>query len=456
MKSLNLVKGCLSTCLTLTFLHFAQPSYSQCAAAPIAAAACIGGNGTATSGGTINSGISWVTGASNNFASLTLSGGTLRVCGNLNITTLNFNSGNLVVESGGSVTITSLGSTNLNGNVVFINRGTITMTTNMTFQNPGNAIYNDLSTSVFTVAGLVTVNNALIVNRGTMSLSGLYYQGAAGNFCMQDQSITNIGAFTNVTTNSFSYSGVGSASCLNISTSATLQDNVTSSNKLRVCKKTGVTATGGATGNPGGGWGSAVVTSGCSSCATVLALNITDFTAFRQGNAIDLQWTASQDLAENETFYVEKSLDATNFYTLTALPSSAGQDTYSVTDVSITASKLYYRLRAVSPSGASYYSPILLVQTDLAGDGKLQIYPNPVKQNTAITLFIPSSRPATARILLVSMEGKAVRSRTATLLNGSNTLIWDLQGLAAGIYIVRVDGSPDGVLYRKISVQAAN
>ncbi|HMH23148.1 MAG TPA: T9SS type A sorting domain-containing protein [Puia sp.] len=448
---------CIGIGLTLLFILSTQPSFCQhCASAPIAAAACSGGNGAATAGLSIGSGKTYWVNSGSVFSTLTLNGGTLRVCSSLIISTLNFTSGNLVVESGGSVIISGLSSTNLNGNVVFVNRGTIIIAANMNFQNPGNAIYNDLSTSVFTVSGLVTVNSATIVNRGTMTLSSLYDQGAAGNFCVEPQSITNVGAFTNVTTNSFSYMGAGSPACLNVTGTTVLNSNVTSSNKIHVCKKSGVTPTGGATGNPGGGWGSAVVTSNCGSCATVLSLNIGGFTATQQGDAILLQWTVSHDLSGDEVFYVEKSVDGANFYDLTVLGARAGQYSYSVTDPAVTATKVYYRVRAVSPSGADFYSTVALVETGVSG--QFQIYPNPARPNTQITLVIPSTVTGTASISMVDMAGKPIRTRTVNLQNGNNTLTWDLQGVAAGIYVLRVEGNSNAglYLYGRVSVQARN
>jgi hypothetical protein len=428
-------------------------SYAQCTAAPIAAATCTGGNGAASSGITIGAGQTyWVTGASNNFATITINGGILRVCGSLNITTLTFTSGDLIVESGGSVTITTFSSSNLNGNVVFINRGATTITSSFTFQNPGNAIYNDLSTSVFTVAGIVTVDNALIVNRGNISFSALYYQGGAGDFCVQDQSQTKIGTLTNVTTNGFTYSGLGSPACVYVSGSATLQDNLTSSSLIHVCQGATATPTGGATSNPGDGWGSATVTTGCSSCATVLALNISDFTAIPQGNAVRLTWTCDQQLQGNEVFYAEKSTDGVHFSTFNTTAASPGQYTYTVADTDPAAGQSWYRVEVFSPFGGSNYSVIALVQTG-STTGQLQIYPNPAGQNTAITIVIPSITSGTAQISLVDMAGQRLRSKTIALTSGANTLTWSLRGLPAGMYIVRIESAMNNNLYGRIAIR---
>jgi hypothetical protein len=445
----------LSLLLWLIILLFPRLSYAQCAAAPIAATTCTGGNGAAANGITINAGQTyWVSGSSS-FSAITLSGGILRVCGTLNITVLTFNSGDLIVESGGTVNISTFSSTNINGNAVFINRGTINITSSFTFQNAGNAIYNDLSTSVFNIAGILTVNNALIVNRGNMSFSGLYYQGAAGDFCVQDQSITGIGALTNVTTNSFTYSGLGSPACLYVSGSAVLNDNLTNSSLIHVCQGATATPTGGATSNPGDGWGSATVTTGCSSCTEVLALNITDFTAIPQGNTVRLTWTCDQQLQGNEVFYAEKSTDGVNFNTFNTIAASPGQYTYTVADPDPTAGQSWYRIQVFSPFGGSNYSVIALVETG-GGAGQLQIYPNPAEQNTLITLVIPFKASGTAQISLVDMAGQLLRSKTAALTSGTNTLTWRLGGLAAGIYIVRVESIASAMssnLYGRIAVR---
>jgi hypothetical protein len=436
--------------LSLLLIGAARPARGQCTAAPIAAAACSGGSGNASSGITISSpNVFWVT-ATTTFANITLSGGTLRICGNLTITNLNFNSGNLIVESGGMVTINNM-SSNLNGNCVFINRGTTTVKVGFTFQNSGNAIYNDLSTSVFNATNTVKLLNAQIVNRGNMSFSELDDQGSAGNFCVQDQTISTFTKLDNETTNSFAYSGLGSPACVNITNSVTLNSNLTNSPKIHVCKGGSVSTNGGATGNPGGGYGSAVVTSNCSSCATVLALGITAFTATKQGQSVDLRWMSSQDPEGNEVFYVEKSPNGADFYTLALMSAVTGQNVYSASDPSPGPNNQYYRLKIVLPSGALSYSAIVVVRTASTG---FHIYPNPVRPNTGINLVIPSHANETARISLVDMAGQVVLTRTIRLVNGNNMISWDLPTLSAGTYMVRVGSPTNGEEHERITVLA--
>lgn len=430
-------------------LLFAElPGYvhAQCGAAPIAAAACSGGNGAATSGVNINSGNTYWVNTTATLASVNLNnGGTLRICGNLTISSLNYNGGNLIVESGGTLNISALGSSNLNGNTVIINRGTMNITSSITFQNSGNYIYNDLTTSVLNIAGTVTVNSGglTLINRGIMSISSLYYQGAAGTtttgVCLGPQSVTSIYNLTNVTTNSFTYSGTGAA-CLNVTGSATLTDALTSSSNIRVCLSGSVTGTG--------GWGSAVVTTGCSSCATVLPLGVADLTATKQGNSVQLNWLSGVGPAANGIYYAGRSVDGVNFDDFASVDANAS-GSYAVSDPDMTAPRLYYRVRAVSTGGTIMFSPVVMVE--MPNTGQLQLYPNPAAPGTAITLLVPAPAGGQARLSLIDMAGQVVSARAVMLAAGENMLSWGLSDAGAGLYIVRIE-MPGGNLYGRLLV----
>ena len=466
----------LTLCMALLLSLIPRHSFSQCAAAPIAAATCSGGNGAASNGLTIGAGTVYWVNSNTTFSTLTLNGGTLRVCGDLTISTLNFTSGNLVIENGGLVIIQAFTSNFLGGNVVFINRGTLEVTSSFTLQNAGNAIYNDLSTSVLEISGVLTINNAQIVNRGVMTLAGLFYQGPAGGFCVQDQSITSIYSLTNNTANSFVYSGSGSSACLNANgpvASTVLNDNLTPSSAIHICQNFTGAPSGGAATSPGNGWGSATVYAGCSSCASVLVFGITGFTASKTMNMVELQWSSQQDATS--IYYAERSTDGINFETFTTVVPKVGETTFAATDADIKAPKLYYRVRSVNVAGATLYSTIALVETGLTG--QFQVFPNPVSSNSPITVLLPSASngavglsgptslsgatglsgsarsSGTARLSLVDMSGKVLGTKLLLLSSSANTFSWSLPRLAPGIYTVRLD-SPDGICYGRIAVYA--
>ncbi|HEX3933353.1 MAG TPA: T9SS type A sorting domain-containing protein [Puia sp.] len=437
---------CIRAICLLALASLTRQGHAQCAAAPIAPAACSGGNGAATNGVNINSGNTYWVNTGSTFSNINLNGGILRICSNLTLSTLSFNSGTLIVESGGTLSISALASQYLNGNSVIINRGVISISGNITFQNSNNAVYNELSTSVFNVSGIVTVNSSTttISNNGTMNLSGLYYQGETGGFCVGPESLTTIYSLNNITTNSFTYSGSGAPSCLNVTGSATLTDRLTNSSVIHVCQGFSGTA-GGA-----GGWGSATVTTGCSSCTTVLPLGVESFTATAQGSVVQLHWKAGQGPDDNGIFYAEKSTDGSRFETFAMVTAVAGGSNYTLTDPAITAPKLYYRIRAVNNTGVTMYSTIALVET--AVNGQLQLFPNPAGPNTAVTLLIPAASGANARISLINMAGQVLSTKIAALTAGSNTVSWSLADLSAGVYLIRIEIAGDN-LYARLAVR---
>ena len=451
MNPVKYEKYSLIAGLTLCLLINSNLSYSQCGAAPIAATTCSGGNGAATDGVNINSGNTyWFSGGPAIFSSINLNGGTLRICGSLILGSLNYNSGTLIIESGGSLTVASMSS--LNGSTTIINRGSLTISGGFTMQNANNYIYNDLTTSVMTISGTLMVNSSTsyIINRGIITVSSLYLQGPAGSVCVQNNSITNIGVLTNETLNSFIYSGNGVAACVNVSSSAKLDADLTSFSTVNICKGSAVTMSGGALAHTGGGWGSATVHTGCSSCATILTLSLLSFTAREQTEGIRLQWTIGEEPTDGTLFYAERSSDGSDFHAFSSVTAITGQSSYSVLDADITNAVQYYRIKTILPTGASFYSPIAAVETGTTG--QLTIYPNPVRPDGTVNMLISTTMAGTARLSVLNVAGQELRVRNATLTRGSNQLSWNVGQLSAGIYWIRLNLPGEKRLYGRISV----
>jgi hypothetical protein len=192
------------------------------------------------------------------------------------------------------------------------------------------------------------------------------------------------------------------------------------------------------------------VTTGCSSCTTVLPLGVESFTATAQGSVVLLHWIAGQGPDDNGIFYAEKSTDGSHFETFAMVTAVAGGSDYTLTDPAITAPKLYYRIRAVNNTGVTMYSTIALVET--AVDGQLQLFPNPAGPNTAVTLLIPAASGANARISLINMAGQVLSTKIAALTAGSNTVSWSLADLSAGVYLIRIEIAGDN-LYARLAVR---
>lgn len=168
---------------------FSSRVLAQCSfPAGIANGACTGT--AATDGVSINSGQTYSWSGSGTFNNVTInSGGVLQICGTLTINSLNFNGGDIVVMSGGALT---LASASLNGGPParnITNYGTLTINSNFSI-NAGNAVVNYGTLNVMTSTGLqgtgavlangsssavINFNNnsltldAMLVNLGTIS-----------------------------------------------------------------------------------------------------------------------------------------------------------------------------------------------------------------------------------------------------------------------------------------------
>jgi autotransporter passenger strand-loop-strand repeat protein len=442
--------------IAIALLFFLRPhfGYSQCAAAPIAAAICSGGNGAASNGLSINTGTTYWVSSSAAFTSLTLNGGTLRICGSLTVSAFTINNGgNLVIESGGSLSVTSMST--INGGLTLINRGSFISTSGFTIQNT-NHIYNDLSTSVMSLGGTVTFpgSSTTVVNRGVMSFSSLSYSAATGSFCLQDNSITNIGTLDNESTNSFTYSGSGFPACINISGSAKLGHDLASSSTIHVCKGGSVTVTGGATTNPGGGWGSALLTNNCSSCATILDLPIDHFTATTTAGGVGIKWETNADGPAGGQFYIERSTDGASFQPIAVVTSVDGQQAYTANDNDIATTPVrYYRIQVLLSSGAGFYSPVVALRSGSIA-GQLSIFPNPARPGSTINMNLRSLSAGIARLSLIDLTGRILFTRNIPLAQGSNIHTWDPGKIIPGMYTLRIDLPGGTSLYDRLSVLA--
>src|ERR1700744_2230916 len=83
--------------------------HAQCTAPPIAASSCTSGT-AATNNASINSGSTYYVNSTATFSNINLNGGILHICASLTLTTLSYNSGTLIVENGGTLSVSGLAS----------------------------------------------------------------------------------------------------------------------------------------------------------------------------------------------------------------------------------------------------------------------------------------------------------------------------------------------------------
>ncbi|HEX4372211.1 MAG TPA: T9SS type A sorting domain-containing protein [Puia sp.] len=419
---------------TSIFLFSFNDLYSQCSPSAPAAATCSGT--LLTNSANINSGTYyWPTGSTGTISSASLNAGILRVCGTLTLTGFNFNGGTVIVESGGSLTFSS--SVSMSGSIA--NRGTVKVNGNFAIQTTGQYLWNEASAVSFTVTGTLTINGGSVINKSTLSANTMTVNGPGG-ICMQENAIIAVSSLTNNPTNSVSYSGAAfNAGCVSISSSATLNNPLTASSSILVCKASGVTNSG---------WGSATVFPNCTNCNIPLPLNIENFSAVNEGNKIALNWTTGGNIT-GEVFNVQRSTDGINFETI-AVVDAQNVNNYSAYDNNISASQQFYRIEQISQNGSLGYSPIVIVKTGFGA--QLMIFPNPVKQKNALSIIYNSLTAGNIQLSLIDLSGKILSLKNSLLINGRNELSIGMKNILAGTYILKIHSDTNGDAYNKIIV----
>jgi hypothetical protein len=423
----------------LTGLLVVHLSFGQCTAPP-AQGTCTGGNGAATNGQNINAGQTYYfTGGPTTFASgVSLNGGTLRVCGTLILSTISFNSGTIIVTSTGSLTINGAGTLLLNGNSSIYNFGTLTMNRSFSMQNANNLFMNAASGALLNMnSGLYTfeINSGTssFINYGGANIYNLLVQGnaAAGSVCLGLNSSLNLTNLTNNAVNSFN--APGGKACMGFSGNALLNANLSSNSNVKVCRKAGATTSGGAS------FGSAPVTSNCTSCSQPLPVSLTKFTAGVRDYKVLLSWTTAQEM-NNDYFAIERSNDGVNWKELKRIKGSAYSFSsldYQYQDEQPYEGSNYYRLRQVDMGGTFVYSTIVTV--NYVYPKTLAVFPNP---NTSSIIELRGLDRSNNYVLhLIDFKGKEVFTTAVT----SDKI--QLPKLMKGMYVMKVQNTATGSCY---------
>ena len=450
MKTFTLRSLYLLLSISLTVAS-TQPGLAQCVTAPVAAT-CTGGNGPASNGENINAGQTfWFKGATTFFPSgVSLNGGTLRVCGDLILQSINFNDGSsLIIEKGGKLIIKAATTLNVNGNGKIINRGTLIIDGDLTTQNVNNIVWNDAPTAVFEVKGTFNISAAgnKFMNKGKAIFNSFLVQTGV-SVCTYENSCITTGYYQNNFLNSIIYAGVaGGRSVVNVTSQAQLNQTVTSSSSVIAC--IGKTAIH--TGSKGVlGWGSATMSTNCTSCASALPTNITVFKAVRNQSSVQLQWETAEEINGNY-FTIERSSDGHLFTEILKVPNkklSESVTSYTAIDASPLAGTCYYRLKHVNMEGKGKDFNVIRLQA-ATGINEIYLYPTLVKGTEKITFTASTTRAESIKIYLLSSDGKQVVNQTYALTKGAGSFTFNMPVVASGVYYMHVASTNSALVYSK-------
>lgn len=169
-----------------------------------------------------------------------------------------------------------------------------------------------------------------------------------------------------------------------------------------------------------------------------LPLALLEFKGSVEGDAALLNWRVSPD-ASLSGFELERSRDGRNFKSIADIPYS-GKQTYVYTDPMEAPGAYYYRLKVHSAEQTDF-SRVVALAASAPVNAALYIYPNP----TDDVLHIQSSSVLKA-IRLMTSTGQLLKS----VHPGTPQYTLSLEGLAAGVYLVRIIESDGSVSQKKV------
>lgn len=380
--------------------------------------------------------------------------GTLRVCGDLTITTLNvgFPTGTtdfarIVVESSGTLNFTNAftlqqntGITN-NGILNFNKTGSNPIVTN----NDAYIITNSKWAQTTFKGGLTTNATSNIINKGSMFITGgtASINTGSGSWCFE-RSFTTVVDFTNNAFNGIVFSSssgdAASTAVINYTGTQSMNDTLTYS-AIKYCRN------GAGTASPVSKGGSAIQSA--SSCASVVPVILTNFIAKQQHDGILVSWNTAME-HNSKDFVLERSLDGENFekvQTVQAKGNSNSPQSYFVfDDYNSNGAIVYYRIIATDIDGKFDTSPTISVNSNGNGNS-LEAFPNPFTQGN---LYVRAHDNDSELILeLYDITGKVLSVNTLkNVTDGSIYKVGNiLNDFPKGEYILKAvsDHSVDNI-----------
>jgi type IX secretion system substrate protein len=162
---------------------------------------------------------------------------------------------------------------------------------------------------------------------------------------------------------------------------------------------------------------------------TPLAISLQSFSAIRQGNANQLNWTATSD-NQADQFVVQRSGDSKTWQDIATIPVQNNNLDYSYTDNTPLNGTNFYRLFLKNADAQGVYSAIQEISQTAVG---VTCYPNPIVNEINISSPVPIHN-----VTLRDMQGRTIQ--TVTNNASTNTVQLPAAGLPPGIYLIQVDG----------------
>ncbi|HEY4289806.1 MAG TPA: T9SS type A sorting domain-containing protein [Puia sp.] len=214
---------------------------------------------------------------------------------------------------------------------------------------------------------------------------------------------------------------------------------------LRISLANGVVGTaginGGTTGNPQinrtalpvGNLANTFYVASVNALITPLPLTFVSFTAQGENDRVSLKWETSSEI-NNDHFTAQRSANGADWLDIKSVKGTNNSGTvssYAANDEAPLEGVSYYRIQQTDIDGKTSYSVIRSVNRSVSS-AMLNVYPNPA------TSFVSIS-PATNEPLKITILNSSGQSMTAPRVSNGSSQTFNVAGLAAGIYLIRIE-----------------
>jgi hypothetical protein len=286
------------------------------------------------------------------------------------------------------------------------------------------------------------INNpySKIVNNGVMDFHGLITDPttAAGSVCLGYNSQVRMTVLYNKVKHP--YIAPAGPACVSVSQYSQFYDTLTVYPNINFCLGSGHTSDASCIpfGCKPNAWGGQV-NKNCSNCNTVLtflAINIKRIEAIDHSNFNEITWQVSDP--EKQIFYIEGSIDGTNFRTIDSVKAD-GKYQYKFRDYSFE-DYSYYKI--------IYYSNNQKISSDVAEVRRAQkpndVYPNPFKN--VLVIPIHSLQAKKISIKITDVYGRQITSFKISVIEERASLYFE--NIVSGVYLVTATDGQQNHVYK--------
>jgi len=179
-----------------------------------------------------------------------------------------------------------------------------------------------------------------------------------------------------------------------------------------------------------------------SKTSSPLPVTILSFAGQKERGVNVLRWSTANEF-NNTGFEILRSTDGINYTAIGFVNSLAVNGNsndvlnYIFTDIALSGTKQYYRLRQIDFDNRSNLSTIVLVKGErpviTVIDG---VFPNPAR--SSVNILIAASEREKVTLVVTDMAGRVVSSKIVSVEQGSNTIPLDINQLNKGSFIVKL------------------